>query len=121
MRILNKKNLICALEAVIAIIAYILIDGLGIILTGYKFIAVNNEGNTGSVSDPLRAAAEQNLSGELSPSVLNVMADLYVARLAILFIVLFQIVFTFLRYRIKFSKNDSTGVKSLINYFRPVF
>lgn len=121
MRILNKKNLICALEAVIAIIAYILIDGLGIILTGYKFIAVNNEGNTGSVSDPLRAAAEQNLSGELSPSVLNVMADLYVARLAILFIVLFPIVFTFLRYRIKFRKNDATGVKSLINYFRPVF
>ncbi|MCR4776414.1 MAG: sulfatase-like hydrolase/transferase [Saccharofermentans sp.] len=117
---LKNKNLICILEAILALIAYILIDGFGVISTGYKFIVANGEGGSASSSDPLVAATNQNLSG-LNSSVLTVMKDLYVARMVIMCVVLFPILFLVFRYRIKFRNNDEKGIKSLINYFRPVF
>ena len=52
----DKKNLICALEALLAVIAYILIDGLGIIISGFRFISSNNGNGNTSVAQTVQNA-----------------------------------------------------------------
>lgn len=121
MSTLKNKNLICVLEAILALIVYILVDGYGIISTSYRFIVASGEGSNASSSDPLVAAYNQNFSQALTSSVLSVMKDLYIARIVIMIIVLFPVLFIIFRYLIKFRNNDEKGVKSLINYVRPVF
>ena len=118
---LKNKNLICVLEAILALIVYILVDGYGVLSTSYRFIAANAEGSNSSSSDPLVIAAQQNFTDGISSGALSVMKDLYISRMVIMAVVLFPVLFLIFRYMIKFRNNDEKGVKSLINYFRPVF
>ena len=107
----------------LAVIAYILIDGIGIIINGFKFISSNNGHGTSSVSDTMRNLGEKYLSGDGKSGILADMMDTYVARLAMLIIVLYPIVFLIIRYRISFRNKDKEAdrLKSLIPIFRPVF
>ena len=119
----DKKNLICALEALLAVIAYILIDGLGIIISGFRFISSNNGNGNTSVAQTMRSFGEKYLSGSGKSGILMSMRDTYIARLAILVIILFPIVFVMIRYRISFKSKDKEAerLKQLIPILRPVF
>lgn len=115
----KKKNLICVLLTVLAIAVYILIDGYGIISTGVEYIKTDG-GRTGEAF----AGVSQNLAGlgsALKPTVASTMINLQKARLVILVLTLFAVVFVALRYRISFRRGNATGLKSLIPYLRVVF
>ena len=115
----KKKNLICVLLTVLAIAVYILIDGYGIISTGVEYIKTDG-GRTGEAF----AGVSQNLAeldSALKPTVASTMINLQKARLVILVLTLFPVVFVALRYRISFRRGNATGLKSLIQYLRVVF
>ena len=86
LRKIGKKNLLCILAAILTIAAYILIDGLGMISKGILFIsegtAIRNNASSGSAGDLQQTAG-----------VYGLMKEVYIARLVILFFVLFPIVF----------------------------
>ena len=116
-----KKNFVCAVLAILVIVAYILIDGLGMISQSLRFLRVNSAGSGSAVSDPLRSLGEQYLSGNGRSAILENMIDDYIARLAILCLALFPVAFAALRYRISFRNKEASGIRSLIPYLRPVF
>lgn len=115
----KKKNLICVFFALLIIAVYILVDGYGIIRTGIEYIKTDG-GKTGSTF----AGVSQSfidLGSTLDPSVASTMVDLQIARMIIIVISLFPIVFVAFRYRINFRQSEATGLKSLIPYLRVVF
>lgn len=107
----------------LVVIAYILIDGLGMIINGFKFISSNNGNGTSSAANTMRSLGEKYLSGEEKFGVLLSMRDTYIARLLILAFVLFPIVFVIVRYRISFRNKDKEAerLKSMIPFLRLVF
>lgn len=115
----RKKNLICVLLAILLIAVYILIDGYGIIRTGIDYIKTGG-GRTGNAFSGVSQSFE-DLGSTLKASVASTIVDLQVARLIILTLLLFPVVFVALRYRINFKQSAATGLKSLIPYLRVVF
>ena len=105
----GKKNLKCALLAILVIIAYILIDGYGMFSSTYRFISGNNASQTSQVAE------------NTSSPILDNMIETLAARFAILILILFPIVFCAFRYMISFKKKDGSRYGSLITYCRPVF
>ena len=118
----KKKNLICVLLSIMVIAVYILIDGYGIISSSIGFIEASNDAGTGAF-DAYMSIYDQFASGMITPSVTHSMTKLYIARLAILFIVLFPILFLTFRYRRPFKGSEGEGskIKNLVMYFLPVF
>ena len=114
LRKIGKKNLICILAAILTIAAYILIDGLGMISKGILFIsegtAIRNNASSGSAGDLQQTAG-----------VYGLMKEVYIARLVILFFVLFPIVFLAYRYLMTFKNIEGSRLMRSITYFRPVF
>ena len=117
---LKNKNLLCALLAMLVVAAYIFIDGFGIISNSLNFVN-SRSGNNSTVSDTFQRVTEQNLSVDVNTDIIISMKDTLIARVVILVIVLFSIVFVALRYFLDLKRKDENHVMSLITYFRPVF
>jgi len=116
-----KKNLICVLEAMLVIIAYLLIDGLGMMITGFKFVSSQSQKGNTNLSSTLQEQVDRILSVGNRNAIIGDVKDLYITRIAILCFILFPIVFIALRYRMSFKSKDGSQLKKLITYLRPVF
>lgn len=122
MRKNTKKNLICVLLSILAVLAYILIDGYGIIRNTVTFIKANDGSGSSTIFDPvLQSNTIDHFTSNTAPAVLANMKETLASRLVIMVIVLFPIVFCAFRYMISFKKKDASRIETLITYFRPVF
>ena len=118
----GKKNLICVLLTILVILAYILIDGYGMLGNTLSFIKTTNGTNNAASLDPvLQENSISGLTSDTSSDIIGNMIETLVARMIILIIVLFPIVFCALRYMISFKKKETSNIEKLITYFRPVF
>ena len=103
-----KRNLIYSGLSLLIVVIYILIDGLGMIMTSFKSFGKNRLANT-------------YLSNSIGEGIIGFVWEQYTARIILLVIIAGAIVFIALRFHISFSSAKSSNLMSLIPYLRLIF
>lgn len=106
----KNKNLICALAALLVVVIYLLIDGMGMFANSYRFIQGSD------AYDNLASVDYREV--EDGAGIIGEMLEQHFTRTALLALVLFAIVFVALRFHISFRNSEKTGYRKYLPYIR---